>query len=144
MPLGNKSLPDPKLTQFFVATRLQRDLFVFVELSWYIETRMGRDFKCLYFFLPALKTQQIGINEASLCVLFVFEILCSSTELLLAKIWQVCSSDGLFVRLFVCPHGPCGHDTGRTVWPIITKLDTNMDLWSGQKPIVFLGQMSNN
>ena len=60
------------------------------------------------------------------------------------QFWQVCSSDGLFVRLFVCPHGPCGHDTSRTVWPIITKLDTNMDPWSGQKPIVFLGQRSNN
>ena len=47
-------------------------------------------------------------------------------------------------HLFVCPHGPCGHDTGRTVSPIITKLDTNMDPWSGQKPIVFLGQSSNN
>ena len=60
------------------------------------------------------------------------------------QFWQVCSSDGLSVCLFVCPHGPCGHDTGRIVWPIITKLDTNMDPWSGQKPIVFLGQRSNN
>ena len=60
------------------------------------------------------------------------------------EILQVCSSDGLCVCLFVCPHGPCGHDTGRTVSPIITKLDTNMDPWSGQKPIVFLGKRSNN
>ena len=97
------------------------------------------------------------------CQNFQFWQVCSSDGLLLAKIsLKFCKYVRLtvcylpkfsilasmfvwrFVRLFVCPHGPCGHDTGRTVWPIITKLDTNMDPWSGQKPIVFLGQRSNN
>ena len=50
----------------------------------------------------------------------------------------------LFVGVFVYPDEDCQQDTGRTVRPIITKLDSNMHLDNGQKPIYFIGQWSNN
>ena len=53
---------------------------------------------------------------------------------------QVCSFNGLFVRLFVC----VSFDNSRTLWHIITKLDPHMYPWPVQKCIVFIGQRSNN
>ena len=51
----------------------------------------------------------------------------------LPKIWQVCSSDGLSVCLWVCNVD----DTGCTVQAINTKLGTYMELASGYRCILF-------
>ena len=95
------------------------------------------DFSALYTDLILAKIFNFG-KYVRLTVCYLPKFLWNFASMF---VWRfVC----LCVCLFVCPHGPCGHDTGRTISPIITKLHTNMDPWYGQKPIVFLGQRSNN
>ena len=53
---------------------------------------------------------------------------------------QVCSFNGLSVCLFVCVL----HGTGRSFWPISTKLGPHMESGPTQVPILFIGQRSNN
>ena len=66
---------------------------------------------------------------------------CSSDGLLLAKISQ---KFGKYVRLTVCLSVCVSRDTVRSYWPILSKLGPHMESGPTHRPILFLGQRSNN
>ena len=53
---------------------------------------------------------------------------------------EICKYVRLTVCLFVC----LLHGTGRSFWPISTKLGPHMESGPTQVPILFIGQRSNN